>query len=167
MMDPAVVEAVLTRVRATWPMANDIEITLEANPTSVEADRFAGYRAAGVNRVSMGIQALNDTDLKALGRLHGRDEALRAFEIARGVFDRVSFYLIYALQGQTLAAWEAELEEALSLAVDHLSLYKLTIEDGTAFGYRYAAGKLRGLPDDDASADMFALTQEVCATHGF
>jgi oxygen-independent coproporphyrinogen-3 oxidase len=167
MMDPAVVDAVLTRVRATWPMANDIEITLEANPTSVEADRFAGYRAAGVNRVSMGIQALNDPDLKALGRLHGRDEALRAFEIARGVFERVSFDLIYARQGQTLAAWEAELREALSLAVDHLSLYQLTIEDGTAFGDRYAAGKLRGLPDDDAAADMYALTQEICAAHGF
>lgn len=167
MMDPDVVDAVLTRVRATWPMANDIEITLEANPTSVEAGRFAGYRDAGVNRVSMGIQALNDADLKALGRLHGRDEALRAFDIARGVFDRVSFDLIYARQGQTLAAWEAELREALSLAVDHLSLYQLTIEDGTAFGDRYAAGKLRGLPDDDLSADMYALTQDICETAGF
>ncbi|MBQ1202504.1 MAG: coproporphyrinogen III oxidase [Loktanella sp.] len=167
MMDPGLVDAVLTRVRATWPMANDIEITLEANPTSVEAGRFAGYRDAGVNRVSMGIQALNDQDLKALGRLHGRDEALRAFEIARSVFDRVSFDLIYARQGQSLAAWEAELREALSLAVDHLSLYQLTIEDGTAFGDRYAAGKLRGLPDDDLAADMYALTQEICADAGF
>ncbi|WP_322893198.1 MULTISPECIES: radical SAM family heme chaperone HemW [unclassified Yoonia] len=167
MMDPGLVDAVLTRVRATWPMANDIEITLEANPTSVEAGRFAGYRDAGVNRVSMGIQALNDTDLKALGRLHSRDEALRAFEIARSVFDRVSFDLIYARQGQTLAAWEAELREALGLAVDHLSLYQLTIEDGTAFGDRYAAGKLRGLPDDDLSADIYALTQDICGAAGF
>jgi putative oxygen-independent coproporphyrinogen III oxidase len=167
MMDPAVVDAILTRVRATWGMANDIEITLEANPTSVEAARFAGYRDAGVNRVSMGIQALNDADLKALGRLHGRDEALRAFEIARANFARVSFDLIYARQGQALQAWEAELQEALTLAVDHLSLYQLTIEDGTAFGDRYAAGKLRDLPDDDLAADMYALTQEICENAGF
>jgi putative oxygen-independent coproporphyrinogen III oxidase len=167
MMDARLVDAVLTRIRATWPMANDIEITLEANPTSVEAGRFAGYRAAGVNRVSMGIQALNDSDLKALGRLHSRDEALRAFEVARGVFDRVSFDLIYARQGQTLTAWEGELREALGYAVDHLSLYQLTIEDGTAFGDRYAAGKLRDLPDDDLAADMYALTQDICAAAGF
>lgn len=167
LMDPAVVDAVLTKVRATWPIANDIEITLEANPTSVEAGRFAGYRDAGVNRVSMGIQALNDADLKALGRLHSADEAMRAFEIARGVFDRVSFDLIYARQGQSVADWTAELQRALGLAVDHLSLYQLTIEDGTAFGDRYAAGKLRGLPDDDVAADMFAATQEICGDAGF
>ena len=167
LMDPDLVDAILTRVRATWPMANDAEITLEANPTSVEAGRFAGYRAAGVNRVSMGIQALNDADLKALGRLHSVDEALRAFEIARGVFDRVSFDLIYARQGQTLAAWQAELRQALTLAVDHLSLYQLTIEDGTAFGDRYRAGRLRGLPDDETAADMYFATQEVCAAAGF
>ena len=167
MMDPEVVDAILAKVRATWPIANDIEITLEANPTSVEAGRFAGYRDAGVNRVSMGIQALNDPDLKALGRLHSVKEALAAFEIARGVFNRVSFDLIYARQGQTLRAWEAELSQALSLAVDHLSLYQLTIEDGTAFGDRYAAGKLRGLPDEDVSADMYAMTQDVCGAAGF
>ncbi|MDP5086718.1 MAG: radical SAM family heme chaperone HemW [Yoonia sp.] len=167
LMDPAVVDAVLTKIRATWPMANDIEITLEANPTSVEAGRFAGYRDAGVNRVSMGIQALNDPDLKALGRLHSATEALAAFDIARGVFDRVSFDLIYARQGQSLDDWRAELTTALGLAVDHLSLYQLTIEDGTAFGDRYAAGKLRGLPDDDTAADMYALTQDVCGEAGF
>ncbi len=167
LMDPDVVDAILTKVRATWPIANDIEITLEANPTSVEAGRFAGYRDAGVNRVSMGIQALNDPDLKALGRLHSAREALDAFELARGVFDRVSFDLIYARQGQSLAAWRSELDQALSMAIDHLSLYQLTIEDGTAFGDRYAAGKLRGLPDDDLSADMYALTQDVCAAAGF
>ncbi|SIT88129.1 oxygen-independent coproporphyrinogen-3 oxidase [Yoonia rosea] len=167
LMDPAVVDAILTKVRATWPMANDIEITLEANPTSVEAGRFAGYRDAGVNRVSMGIQALNDADLKALGRLHSADEAMRAFEIARDVFDRVSFDLIYARQGQSVADWTAELQRALDLAVDHLSLYQLTIEDGTAFGDRYAAGKLRDLPDDDAAADMYAATQEICEMAGF
>ena len=167
LMDPHVVDAILTKVRATWPIANDIEITLEANPTSVEAGRFAGYRDAGVNRVSMGIQALNDPDLKALGRLHTASEAMQAFDIARDVFDRVSFDLIYARQGQTLDKWQAELSQALRLAVDHLSLYQLTIEDGTAFGDRYAAGKLRGLPDDDSAADMFAVTQDVCATAGF
>ncbi|MDO6590454.1 coproporphyrinogen III oxidase [Loktanella sp. D2R18] len=167
MMDPDLVDAVLTKVRATWSMANDIEITLEANPTSVEAGRFAGYRDAGVNRVSMGIQALNDKDLRALGRLHTAQEALTAFNTARETFDRVSFDLIYARQGQNLADWRAELTQALGLAIDHLSLYQLTIEDGTAFGDRYAAGKLRGLPDDDLAADMYALTQDICAAASF
>ncbi len=166
MMDPDVVNAILTKVRATWSCANDIEVTLEANPTSVEAGRFAGYRDAGVNRVSMGIQALNDPDLKALGRLHTATEAMAAFDVARSVFDRVSFDLIYARQGQSLDAWQAELGQALSMAIDHLSLYQLTIEDGTAFGDRYAAGKLRGLPDDDLAADMYAVTQEMCDAAG-
>ncbi len=166
MMDPDVVNAILTKVRATWSCANDIEVTLEANPTSVEAGRFAGYRDAGVNRVSMGIQALNDPDLKALGRLHTAAEAMAAFDVARSVFDRVSFDLIYARQGQSLDAWQAELGQALSMAIDHLSLYQLTIEDGTAFGDRYAAGKLRGLPDDDLAADMYAVTQELCDAAG-
>jgi len=167
LMDPAVVDAILTKVRATWPVANDIEVTLEANPTSVEAGRFQGYRDAGVNRVSMGIQALNDRDLKTLGRLHTASEAMAAFEIARDAFDRVSFDLIYARQGQSVQAWEAELKQALTLAVDHLSLYQLTIEEGTAFGDRFAAGKLRDLPDDDRAADMFALTQGICSDAGF
>ena len=167
MMDPEIVDAILTKVRATWGMANDIEITLEANPTSVEAGRFAGYRQAGVNRVSMGIQALNDVDLKALGRLHSTKEALTAFDIARTTFDRISFDLIYARQNQTLQGWRDELTQALSMAIDHLSLYQLTIEGGTAFGDRYAAGKLRGLPDEDRAADMFELTQELCDQHGF
>ncbi len=166
MMDPDVVDAILTKVRATWSCANDIEVTLEANPTSVEAGRFAGYRDAGVNRVSMGIQALNDPDLKALGRLHTAAEAMAAFDVARSVFGRVSFDLIYARQGQSLDAWRAELGLALSMAIDHLSLYQLTIEDGTAFGDRYAAGKLRGLPDDDLAADMYAVTQELCDAAG-
>ncbi len=166
MMDPDVVDAILTKVRSTWSCANDIEVTLEANPTSVEAGRFAGYRDAGVNRVSMGIQALNDPDLKALGRLHTATEAMAAFDVARSVFDRVSFDLIYARQGQSLDAWRAELGQALSMGIDHLSLYQLTIEDGTAFGDRYAAGKLRGLPDDDLAADMYAVTQELCDAAG-
>ena len=166
LMDPEVVDAILTKVRATWSIANDIEVTLEANPTSVEAGRFAGYRDAGVNRVSMGIQALNDADLKALGRLHTASEAMQAFEIARDTFNRVSFDLIYARQGQSLTDWMAELKQALGLAIDHLSLYQLTIEEGTAFGDRYAAGKLRGLPDDDAAADMYAATQDICGEAG-
>jgi oxygen-independent coproporphyrinogen-3 oxidase len=167
LMDPEIVDSILTKVRATWSMANDIEITLEVNPTSVEAGRFVGYRDAGVNRVSMGIQALNDRDLKALGRLHTATEAMQAFDTARNMIDRVSFDLIYARQDQSLADWQIELKQALALAVDHLSLYQLTIEDGTAFGDRYAAGRLRGLPDDDSSADMYALTQEVCEAAGF
>jgi putative oxygen-independent coproporphyrinogen III oxidase len=145
LMEPFVVEAVLDAVRDAWPMANDVEITLEANPTSVEATRFAGYRVAGVNRVSMGVQALNDADLRALGRLHSVADAMAAFEVARGVFDRVSFDLIYARQGQTVEAWRAELQQALAMAVDHLSLYQLTIEEGTAFGDRFAAGRLARL----------------------
>ena len=167
LMDPEVVDAILRKIRATWPIANDIEITLEANPTSVEAGRFSGYRDAGVNRVSMGVQALNDRDLKALGRLHTAAEAMQAYDIARNIFDRVSFDLIYARQNQSLSDWEAELRKALNLAVDHLSLYQLTIENGTAFGDRYAAGRLRGLPDDDVSADMYALTQDLCGQAGF
>ena len=166
LMEPETVDGVMTAVRATWPTANSIEVTLEANPTSVEAGRFQGYRQAGVNRVSMGIQALHDDDLRALGRLHSVVEGLAAFETARGIFNRVSFDLIYARQGQTLADWRAELRRALDLGLDHLSLYQLTIEEGTAFGDRYALGKLRGLPDEDLSADMYEATQEICGAAG-
>ncbi|QDI77567.1 MULTISPECIES: radical SAM family heme chaperone HemW [Leisingera] len=166
LMQPETVAAVIERAREIWPFANDMEISLEANPGSVEAGRFAGYRDAGVNRVSMGIQALNDEDLRRLGRIHSVAEARAAFDIARECFDRVSFDLIYARQGQTLEAWKAELKEALSMAIDHLSLYQLTIEDGTAFGDRYARGKLRGLPEDDTAADMYLATQDLTAAHG-
>ncbi len=166
LMEPQVVADVLEAMRATWPMVNDPEITLEANPGSVEAGRFRGFRDAGVNRISMGVQALNDDDLRRLGRLHSVAEARAAFDIARGTFDRVSFDLIYARQDQTLGAWRQELTEALSMAVDHLSMYQLTIEDGTAFGDRFARGGLKGLPDEDVQADMYEVTQEVCAAHG-
>ena len=166
LMAPETVAGVLEAARRVWPFANDIEITLEANPTSVEADRFRGYRDAGVNRLSMGIQSLNDDHLRRLGRLHSAGEARRAFTIARETFDKVSFDLIYAGQDQTLSEWQAELGEALSMAIDHLSLYQLTIEDGTAFGARHAAGGLRGLPDDDLSADLYAATQDICASAG-
>ncbi len=166
LMHPDVVAAIIDKIRATWPTANDMEITLEANPGSVEAARFRAYRDAGVNRVSMGIQALNDADLKRLGRLHSVAEAYAAFDIARDTFERVSFDLIYARQDQTLADWEQELSRALTLSIDHLSLYQLTIEQGTAFGDRYARGKLRGLPDDDRASDMYFATQDICAAAG-
>ena len=166
LMDADVVADLLAAVRATWPMVNDPEITLEANPGSVEAGKFRAFREAGVNRVSMGVQALRDADLRRLGRLHSVAEARQAFDIARNCFDRVSFDLIYARQDQTLADWQAELREALSMAVDHLSMYQLTIEDGTAFGDRFARGGLKGLPDDDVQADMYAATQDICAEHG-
>ena len=166
LMDPEVVAAILAKVRQLWPTSNDMEITLEANPGSVEAGRFAAYRDGGVNRISMGIQALNDRDLQRLGRIHSVDEANQAFDIARKTFDRVSFDLIYARQDQTLEDWKAELREALSMAIDHLSLYQLTIEQGTAFGDRYNRGKLRGLPEDDLAADMYEVTQDICAQAG-
>jgi putative oxygen-independent coproporphyrinogen III oxidase len=166
LMDPELVQAILDKIRATWPQANDVEVTLEANPSSIEAGRFRAYGEAGVNRISMGMQALNDADLKRLGRLHSLAEGRAAFDIARSTFDRVSFDLIYARQNQTLADWRSELTEALSMAVDHFSLYQLTIEDGTAFGARHAAGGLKGLPEDDDAADMYLLTQELCEAAG-
>ena len=166
LMAPETVAAVMDAVRATWPVANDWEVTLEANPTSVEAGRFAAYREAGVNRLSLGVQALNDDDLRRLGRRHTAAEAVRAFEIARAEFGRVSFDLIYARQDQGLAAWRAELDRALGLAIDHLSLYQLTIEPGTAFGARHAAGGLAGLPDEDLAADLYDATLEACAAAG-
>ena len=166
LMNPDVVAAIIARIKSHWPTANDFEITLEANPSSVEAGRFGGYAAAGVSRISMGIQSLNNRDLHKLGRLHTVEEAYAAFDIARAHFDRVSFDLIYARQDQTLADWRTELSEALRLAVDHLSLYQLTIEEGTAFGDRYALGKLRGLPQDSTSADMYMATQDICGEAG-
>lgn len=166
LMDPSVVSDVLERIRKSWPVANDLEVTLEANPGSVEAGRFSAYADAGVSRVSMGVQALNDADLRKLGRIHSVAEAYQAFDIARKFFNRVSFDLIYARQDQTVEAWRSELKEALSMAVDHLSLYQLTIEPGTAFGERFERGKLRGLPDDDRSGDMYEVTQEICGTAG-
>ena len=166
LMDPDIVADIIAAIKTHWPIANDLEITLEANPSSVEAGRFAGFRQAGVSRVSMGIQALNDPDLKRLGRLHNTAEALAAFDIARTHFERVSFDLIYGRQDQNCAAWQEELKQALTLAIDHISLYQLTIENGTAFGDRYARGKLRGLPDEDLGADMYTATQDICGEMG-
>ncbi len=166
LMDPETVAEIIAAIRCHWPTSNDMEITLEANPSSVEAGRFAAFRQAGVNRISMGIQAMNDVDLKRLGRLHTVSEAYAAFDIARNNFERVSFDLIYGRQDQTCKAWEIELKQALTLAIDHVSLYQLTIEKGTAFGDRYARGSLLGLPDEDLGADMYQLTQEVCEANG-
>jgi len=166
LMAPDTVGAILSAVRGAWAAANDLEITLEANPTSVEAGLLRAFRDAGVNRVSMGLQALNDPDLKRLGRLHSAAEGRAAYETARDTFPRVSFDLIYARQFQTLADWRAELTEALGFAADHLSLYQLTVESGTAFGDRHAHGRLAGLvPDDDAAA-MYDLTQDLCEVAG-
>ncbi|MDG4646967.1 radical SAM family heme chaperone HemW [Roseibacterium sp. SDUM158017] len=167
LMQPETVAAIIEAARSAWPWSNDVEITLEANPTSAEADRFRAFRDAGVNRVSIGVQALNDADLKRLGRLHSASEARAAFDMARATFDRVSFDLIYARQDQTPDAWRNELSEALSMAADHLSLYQLTIEAGTAFGERHERGLLRGLPDEDHAADMYEITQDLCEAAGF
>jgi len=167
LMHPDTVATILAAARDVWSFANDIEITLEANPTSVEAHRFEGYARHGVNRVSLGVQALNTPDLRKLGRLHTAEEAQLAFSVAREFFDRVSFDLIYARQDQTLDDWRAELGTALDMAVDHLSLYQLTIEEGTAFWDRAERGLLRGLPSDDLGADLYDLTQDLCEQAGF
>ena len=165
LMAPETVAAALDAVARLWGLAPDAEVTLEANPTSIEAARFAAFRAAGANRVSMGAQALNDADLRALGRTHSAAEARAAFDVARTAFDRVSFDLIYARVGQTLASWEAELRAALAMAVDHLSLYQLTVEPGTRFAELHARGRLR-VPAPELAADMYAATQEICGAAG-
>ena len=166
LMDPDTVFAILDRVRATWSVANDWEVTLEANPGSVETGKLRAFRSAGVNRLSMGVQALNDADLKRLGRLHTAADAIAAFDVARACYDRVSFDLIYARQDQTPDDWAAELRRALDMAVDHLSLYQLTVEDGTAFGDRHAKGGLKGLPDEDRSVALYEITQDLCGAAG-
>ena len=166
LMEPQTVAAIVDEIDKLWGLNPDAEISLEANPTSVEASKFSAFAGAGVNRISMGIQSLNDTDLRALGRMHTASEALKAFEIAKKQFARVSFDLIYARQNQTPEAWFAELNQALDMAVDHLSLYQLTIEQGTRFGDLYNKGKLRNLPADDKAADMYLGTQEVCEKYG-
>ena len=165
LMDPQTVGAILDGIARFWHVPDGIEITMEANPSSVEAERFRGYRAAGVNRVSMGVQALNDRDLKFLGRLHDVADALKAIRLAREIFPRMSFDLIYARPNQTVDEWEKELVEAISYAVDHLSLYQLTIEEGTAFYGLHKAGKLI-VPDGDQSALLYEATQEITARHG-
>jgi putative oxygen-independent coproporphyrinogen III oxidase len=165
LMQPATVGAILDAIAQHWSVAHDAEVTLEANPTSVEATRFRGYRDAGVNRVSLGVQALDDAVLASLGRLHTAREALDAVGVGQKIFDRVSFDLIYARPGQTPQAWADELTRAIAQAGEHLSLYQLTIEPDTPFASLHRAGKLM-TPDDDTARDLFEITQDICASAG-
>jgi len=165
LMQPASVQAILDCAAKHWTIASDVEVTLEANPTSVEATRFRGYRTAGVNRVSLGVQALDDASLKELGRLHTAQEALDAVKVARTNFERYSFDLIYARPRQTLANWAVELNRAIAEAAEHLSLYQLTVEPDTPFAGLRAAGKLKA-PDEDLARDLYDLTQAICADQG-
>jgi putative oxygen-independent coproporphyrinogen III oxidase len=165
LMQASSVQAILDCIGKHWSVAPDVEVTLEANPTSVEATRFRGYRAAGVNRVSLGVQALDDASLKELGRLHTAQEALDAVAVARSIFDRYSFDLIYARPRQTLDAWAAELKRAIAEAAEHLSLYQLTIEPDTPFFGLHKAGKLI-VPDEDLARDLYDLTQSICSNAG-
>ena len=165
LMSAETVGAILDAVARHWPVEGDAEITIEANPSSVEAERFRGYRDAGVNRVSLGVQSLDDVQLRGLGRLHTAQEARAAIEVARRTFDRFSFDLIYARSHQTIEAWRAELGQALELAGQHLSLYQLTIEQGTPFAALHARGKLV-VPDGDAASAFYELTQEMTERAG-
>ena len=165
LMKPQTVGAILEAIGKHWSVARDVEVTLEANPTSVEATRFHGYRAAGVNRVSLGVQSLDDAQLKALGRMHSAREALDAVAIARKAFDRYSFDLIYARPDQTIGAWQDELKLAIAEAAEHLSLYQLTIEADTPFASLHASGKLV-IPDEDHARALYDATQELCSLHG-
>ncbi len=165
LMQPKTIAAVLDAVARHWSIAADAEVTLEANPTSVEATRFRGYRTAGVTRVSLGVQALDDRALSELGRLHSAREALDAVGVARAAFERYSFDLIYARPGQTPQQWANELKQALGEAGEHLSLYQLTIEPDTPFATLHAAGKLK-TPDEDTARALYDTTQEICAAHG-
>ncbi|HWP27414.1 MAG TPA: radical SAM family heme chaperone HemW [Xanthobacteraceae bacterium] len=165
LMQPQSVGRILDAIAKHWSITPDAEVTLEANPSSVEAARFRGYRTAGVNRVSIGVQSLDDAALKALGRLHSAQEALEAVEVARATFTRMSFDLIYARPGQTVAAWRAELQRALTHAGEHLSLYQLTIEPDTPFATLHASGKLV-TPDEDTARALYDVTQELCTAAG-
>ena len=165
LMQPATIGAVLDAVAKHWRVAPDVEVTLEANPTSVEATRFRGYRTAGVNRVSLGVQALDDRALAELGRTHTSREALDAVAVARSIFDRYSFDLIYARPRQQPEQWAVELKRALTEAGEHLSLYQLTIEQDTPFEALHAAGKLK-TPDEDSARALYDVTLETCAAHG-
>ncbi|MBX3519980.1 MAG: coproporphyrinogen III oxidase [Xanthobacteraceae bacterium] len=165
LMQASTVQSVLDEIAKRWTISSSAEITLEANPTSVEAERFRGYRAAGVNRVSLGVQALDDVSLKNLGRMHSAQEALAAVEVARENFPRISFDLIYARPDQSPQAWREELTKALAFAPEHLSLYQLTIEPGTTFEMLHRAGKLK-TPDADTSRALWDVTQELCEARG-
>jgi oxygen-independent coproporphyrinogen-3 oxidase len=165
LMQPGTVAAILDAIAANWSVDTKVEVTLEANPTSVEASRFRGYKEAGVNRVSLGVQALNAADLKALGRLHTVEEAMQAVELASSIFGRISFDLIYARPGQSPEAWRRELSDALSRAAEHLSLYQLTFEPGTSFEALRRAGKITPISGEDARI-LYEITQELCTARG-
>ena len=165
LMNPVTAEAIIDAVARHWRIANDVEITLEANPTSVETGKLRDFRGAGVNRISMGIQALDDADLKFLGRQHSQQEALQALGLAAETFDRFTFDLIYARPGQSVAAWEAELRRALTFAADHISLYQLTIETGTVFEQAYARGDF-ALPPEDVQAELYEMTAAILGDAG-
>lgn len=166
LMSASTVEKVINRIEHKFHTTNDIEITLEANPTSVEAGKFKDFSLAGINRVSIGIQALNNHDLKALGREHDVDEALGAIELSQKYFKRSNFDLIYARMGQEVSEWEKELKRAIGMANGHLSLYQLTIEQGTPFYGQWRQGKLI-IPDEDTSAEMYELTNDICSENGY
>jgi putative oxygen-independent coproporphyrinogen III oxidase len=165
LMSGRAVARVLDGIAKLWPTAADVEITLEANPNSVEQERFRDYRAAGVNRVSIGVQSLDGAALKALGRLHGVEEARNAIQLAQRIFPRSSFDLIYARPHQTPEAWTGELKDALAFGTEHLSLYQLTIEPGTAYATLARQGKLI-VPDEDAAAALYDVTETLCAASG-
>ena len=165
LMDVETLETILQAISRNWAIDSEVEITLEANPSSVEADRFRGYRSAGVNRVSLGVQSFSNDQLRFLGRLHSADEARSAIAIARETFPRISFDMIYARPGQSVSDWETELQEAVKLCADHLSLYQLTIEQGTPFFDLRKAGKLKP-PDEDLAAELYECTQQVTASAG-
>jgi len=164
-MKPEVVGSIIDKARSLWPCVNDLDVTLEANPTSIEADKFSAFKDAGVSRVSIGVQALNDADLAFLGRAHSAADALRAIEIASDTFDRFSFDLMYARPDQTLDNWCRELERAAMLARGHLSLYQLTIERNTPFHYDHAQGVFN-IPNDGLATDFYNLTQDVLSAKG-
>ncbi len=165
LMPAATVATIIEYIDKLWPHENPIEVTLEANPSSVEAERFKDYKLASVNRVSLGIQSLRDEDLQFLGRLHNAKEALSALDIAKNTFEHISFDLIYALPKQSLGSWQKELEYALTYAGDHLSLYQLTIEEGTAFHHQFNRGKF-SLPDEDLAVSMYEITQDLTTKAG-
>ncbi|MFA5591789.1 MAG: radical SAM family heme chaperone HemW [Micavibrio sp.] len=165
LMEPETVSVIINEIQKAWRISNDCEITLEANPTSVETEKFKSFRMAGVNRVSMGVQSFNESDLAFLGRQHDAGEAKKAIATAAEIFDRYSFDMIYARPGQGVSAWETELREAVSLARDHLSVYQLTIERGTPFYMRHERGEFK-IPDEELAGDLYEVTQAVLSDAG-
>ena len=164
LMEPKTVEVILDSISEYWDVSNNIEITLEANPTSIEAQKFKDFKAAGINRVSIGVQSLNDNDLKFLGREHSADEAIQALKIANNIFDRFSFDLIYARPDQKINEWRDELKEALKYAKGHMSAYQLTIEQGTPFYIQHRRGDFK-IPEENLAANLYEVTQDAMGAH--